>query len=925
MRKYLGFWMMAAALGSAAGCGGSSTKCGDGTTNMKGTCVPDNQCGPGTKADPTSGQCVPDGSVVCTDGTVFDMATGTCAVDPNSCQDGTVLINNQCVDPTKGLTVDIEEAPEPNGLGILEASQNPAGTIALKPIGGPGFIIHGTIAPFQDADGDGQMDPDVDTYLVTVNAAALLHITADGVHGIDAGFVAVAAVGQNDPLASWARFGMNITGDTSKRQIFLPKAGTYAIAVADTRTLFQYSTGGPTNAAPGPGDYYITIDDVAIPTPTMITPASGVATQTGTVAADADVQFFTTTMGSGFNDVLLTSATTQFVPSVVVSDNGDFRAVADQSTDIFGNPVPAEALVGGIQATDQPLIAVDNVYSTAIDPGGNYTLTVTLTDATALSATGATASSPEISNAPQSILDLNEFYYDVTAADEVTGMKLAWNHPVDGVLVDQNLNLFSPFTYDPNQGFVGHTFTGYTGLLRHPAPGRYYFLVYDPNSANAGGNLVATSTHAAVAPTAITEGTQTASTSVGTYGSNPFTYDKGADPWQTFAQATGNAGTVTLSFYDPTTAYGRLDALTMNAGGATTVPGDVTPLFAPALTNNVPQGRVVLADAQNTYFIKGNASNTASTDSYKLTFAKKNYIDLGTVNTGDPAATSTNNAIAASGTVDFFVLTNNAGNLMKFVGTPTTANIALHQLNADESNAVTVDTSALAGAETMTVPAEAQNWVAGSVTAGPLAGSFDLSAVVTAEGTYTAAASAATFTTICSVGTTVTMHDDGSGFGSNDEGLSDPLAVPSGMAFFGATVGQIQISTNGWASFQTNQASAAFSNVDMPTNTDPNAIIAPYWTDLAGVQVCALTAGSTMTIEWRGTSFASGANVAVQAKLNATNGTITFVYDNATNMTDDGSDATVGVEDFSGGAATKVEYDTAGGVSPSTKQTFTPM
>lgn len=896
--------------------------------NSNGTCVPDNTCGPGTTAD-SSGQCVPDGSVVCTDGTKFDMSTGTCVIDPNSCQGDTVLINGACVDPTQGLTVDLEEGAEPNGLGLIETSNNPAGTIALKDVGGPGFVIHGTLAPFQDVDGDGQMDPDVDTYVLTVTAPTLLHMTADGVHGIDAGFIAVAAVDQNDPLANWVRFGMNVTGDTSKRQIFLPAAGTYAIAIADTRTLFQYSTGGPVNAAPGPGDYYITIDQLAIPTPTAVTATGGTATQTGTIAPDADVQFFTTTMGTGFNDVVLDTTSSQMVTSVVVSNNGALSAVGTQDP---STGAPAEAFVGGVLATDTPVIAVDNEYDTGIAPV-DFTLTVNLNNATALSKNGGTATAQEISSNPQSILDLNEFYYDVTAADEATGMRLTWNHPVDGLIVTPDLFMFAPFTFDPSTGApTGATFSGYTGLLRHPAPGRYYFLVYDPNG-NTGDSLVATSTYGALTPTAITEGTATAAVQVGPYNSNPFTYDKGADPWQQFAQTTSNAGNVTLGLYDPATAYGRLDnvSITPPGGAATTVPGDVAPLANPVLPSaGTAVGRIVLADAPTTYFIKANAANAAATDSFALTVSKKDYIDFGTINAGDAAVDKTNNALTAGATVDFFVQTNDAANLLKFVGTPNGGllgpDITLNELNPDESNAVSVNGALGSGAETLVVPAQAAKWVAVSVTgSNATTGAFDLSAVVTTESAYTQSNPSATFTSICTAGTTVVMHDDGSGFGADDEGLSQPMPVPSGFQFFGASVGQIQISTNGWASFQTDQASAQMANADMPNAGVPNAVIAPYWSDLGGVTVCARTSGSTMTIEWQGFSWATFANVSVQAQLNATNNTITFLYDAAGNMDDDGSDATVGVEDFGGAAASKLEYNTAGSITSDQSLRFTPM
>ena len=55
-----------------AGCGDNSRDCGPGTIEEGGACLPAATCGFGTREDADSGQCVPDGSVVCTDGTVFD-------------------------------------------------------------------------------------------------------------------------------------------------------------------------------------------------------------------------------------------------------------------------------------------------------------------------------------------------------------------------------------------------------------------------------------------------------------------------------------------------------------------------------------------------------------------------------------------------------------------------------------------------------------------------------------------------------------------------------------------------------------------------------------------------------------------------------------------------------------------------------------
>ena len=333
-----------------------------GTIDQGGTCVAMAQCGPGTTDDGT-GTCVPDGSIICTDGTMFDPAIGECVIDPGDCQDGTVLIGNQCVDPSKGLVADLEEATEPNGVGVLgEASQTPAGTISLKAIGTqPGFVIHGKLAPFRDLNGDGQPDPDVDTYLVTVTAPTLLHITVDGLHGVTGGFLAgVTGLAVSDPLRFYARLGLNVTGDTSRRQVFLPRAGTYTIAITDTRTLLLVG-GAPS------GEYYATIDQIAMPTATALTGTSPLI-KTGTTTGD--IQAYSFTPGTGTNDIQLAMPSPQAQASAVALVGGAFRAFNDES-----GPNPAHVQLTGLTASQTVTVIVDDVLNYALAPVA-FTLTV---------------------------------------------------------------------------------------------------------------------------------------------------------------------------------------------------------------------------------------------------------------------------------------------------------------------------------------------------------------------------------------------------------------------------------------------------------------------------------------------------------------------------------------------------------------------
>jgi hypothetical protein len=353
------------ALSSAFGCGDNSKECGPGTVDERGRCVPAASCGLGTMRDEETGECVPDGSVVCSDGTVFDSLTGTCKIDPTACQGGTVLIHDACVDPTAGLTIDVLEGPEPNGLGIVEDSLAQAGNITLK-APGETFVVHGVLDPWRDADSDGMLDPDVDTYVVTTSGPVLVRVTADGVNGIAAGFVAVAAVDGNDILASWRRFGIHLVGDASKRELWLPKAGTYRIAIGDTRTLHQYLAGGTVTAAPGgdDGGYYVSITDVGPPQPVTL-PAGTV-----TGASDGEtLRFYAPAAGTGITMAQLTVPSQNVQGALVGMVNDTVRAIADETSQ------PARVMFGGLASGDVSFVVVDHVFDIAPSPAA-FTLSV---------------------------------------------------------------------------------------------------------------------------------------------------------------------------------------------------------------------------------------------------------------------------------------------------------------------------------------------------------------------------------------------------------------------------------------------------------------------------------------------------------------------------------------------------------------------
>ncbi|MBV8756253.1 MAG: hypothetical protein JO257_03190, partial [Deltaproteobacteria bacterium] len=692
-----------------ASCGDNSKLCGSGTRDKDGVCIGGGECGPGTKLDMTTNQCVPDGSMICTDGTVFDPMTNSCKIDPNACQGGTVLVGGQCVDPTGGLTVDLEEGmTEPNGLGLFgETSSNPAGVIQLKPVG-QHFVIHGHIMPFEDNNGDGLNDPDIDSYVVTVTQPTLLNITADGVHGLAAGYVTVDNVASTDPMSPWVRFGINLTGDTSQRQVFLPTAGTYILGVSDTRSLFLQ--GG---AAGGPdAEYYVTVDVLDLPAPTMLT-SNTISDKIG-----SDVIFYTAAMGTGINDVLLDMPQVQANASVLTLSGSALKGFADEGTDLFGNPTPAEMLAGGFTASDTPVIVVDDTYNYAIAPA-DYTLTITTSNAQPLSTTGGTVSEPEQTNTqPASLSDvpkLNQFYFDTDAPDQTIGIKLVWNHPVEGSLLDGNLNSIATFT-----GYAsgGATWTTYTGLLRIKNPGRYYFFVYDPTGTAGTTTLSATSTLTKLTPAPITEGTPTGNVALGTFGSVPLTYAAGTtDPWQLFNAAGVNTGGEIVGWYDPAAAYGRLDTLTASTGN---VGGEPTPIFTHQYTAaGGAIGRILLDDPTQTYFVKVNGVTPAANATVNLSFAKRTIIDLGTIAAAS-SQTATNNPLGGTTTTGYVLFRSTPGDPATITVHPhvVALNTRFTLVNADESAAgPAINTSNTGDDTTSLLPTHA--WTAFEVTAQP--------------------------------------------------------------------------------------------------------------------------------------------------------------------------------------------------------------
>lgn len=874
------------------------------------------ECGPGTHA--VDGVCTPDGTTTCSDGTKLDSSTGTCVVDPNDCQDGTVLVGTQCVDPGH-VTADVEEAAEPNGEGLFgEMSNGPAGSITLKPVG-EHFVVHGKIKPFEDADNDGQLDPDIDTYLMSVSGPTLISVSADGLHGLAGGFLSVAAVSSSsDPLANWERIGANLTGDMSKRQVYLPAAGEYAIAVTDSRTLILNDL-APAGAADGQPDfeYYMTVDAMNIPAPTALAVDAGQASSTGTLDPGVP-KFFTVPMGTGFNTVTYDDDSTLVTESLVITNTrGAVLTVKDiENGDPKGDsataPSPATGTGFGLRPTDTTLVVADEVVDYANAPT-NYSLTIAVADAGQLSTTGGDSTVTTDSS------QFTPFYYDVASDNEFTGMNVVFDRAVSGVVVDDNLFIFSYFTYDPLFGFqLGDTFTTYQGVLREQKAGRYYFLVFDPNATTATSTITATSTYAAMTPVAVTEGTTTASQATNTYLTNLFTYDAGTtDPWQQFA-ASHPADS---RFYAPADAYGRLSPFQADATCFDTPQDDFcgqdsAPLWAPTL-DTTPAGRILLDDGTTNYVVLARPSQA-----FTLTFSNQPHTDLAPV--GGGAAVTDHGTYDLTNTSKRYLIKTTAGSPLTISATPNAVTDAvIDTLDNVENVTASINAGGINQAEHLEKLTGAHGWAALELVSNvpAVAQAIDLSVTAAAPITYTKSAGTTAFTDVCATGTTVAMSD-------TDEGMSNAtLSAPAGFALFGIPSPTFNVFANGFLSFDTNLAcpgsTCFFSPEDLPTQGDPTDFIAPFWGDLVVTNVCTKTTGTKVVVQWDGTPYLETAEVHFQAILDGSNNTIELVYAATHDAANDGSEDTIGLDSAESATAFKVGY-LQSVVTPATSILLTP-
>jgi hypothetical protein len=415
-----------------------------------------------------------------------------------------------------------------------------------------------------------------------------------------------------------------------------------------------------------------------------------------------------------------------------------------------------------------------------------------------------------------------------------------------------------------------------------------------------------TSTVTHVTPTAFTVGTPVEDAQFNDLGAAWYSVDPADLDWLSYtAGATGFDGDVAVDlYYDDAVGIPDFD---FDATGGASLDADGTDLA----------GRVSYADAAD-YLVRvtdgdGGAGAEAT---YDLSFDQRVFIDLGTV-TEDAPINEIDQPIDVVGSSVLYLVRAQAGDEMTVTVTPGDFDASIQWLDRNEVVLENVDGSPLpTGAETLETGLLEEGWVAFRVTNDlGLESTFEIDITVVSRG-YTVTDGTTAYADVCGDANAVDILP-----GNPDDGLSAVQNLPFAFDLHGDdTGGDFVVSTNG--SVQFGASSATFTNAAIPSATDPDGFIAPYWDDLFLAELCVLDEGTdATTVQFVGELFSDGSPVEFQVRINA-DGSFELIYGPGHGPT--GTSATIGSENLAANFGVQVGFNQAGTVEAGSSLLFTP-
>ena len=192
------------------------------------------------------------------------------------------------------------------------------------------------------------------------------------------------------------------------------------------------------------------------------------------------------------------------------------------------------------------------------------------------------------------------------------------------------------------------------------------------------------------------------------------------------------------------------------------------------------------------------------------------------------------------------------------------------------------------------------------------------------ESTWSSVSSATTlppYTCVASPYKWLDATTDGKSLTLSDD-ASASVALPFPFSYDGASVSEVQVSSNGFLRLGKGLATE-FVNVGIPAATQPNGFVAAFWDDLSpqlGGSIYYTTVGTApnrqFVVAWVGVPrySVSGSAVTFEIVLDEASGAITIQYlDTLVGSAtyDNGASATAGVENTNGSEGTQISYNTA--------------
>ncbi|MEE2858433.1 MAG: nidogen-like domain-containing protein, partial [Candidatus Neomarinimicrobiota bacterium] len=142
--------------------------------------------------------------------------------------------------------------------------------------------------------------------------------------------------------------------------------------------------------------------------------------------------------------------------------------------------------------------------------------------------------------------------------------------------------------------------------------------------------------------------------------------------------------------------------------------------------------------------------------------------------------------------------------------------------------------------------------------------------------------------------------------GNGDDSNEGPFELGFPFYFYGNEYNSVRVSTNGFLSFTSTATS--YTNQSIPSNGDPNALLAPFWDDLnpsSGGQMYYFSWGDHFVVQWDEVPLYSGGGSETFQVVLYADGRILFNYKTVTAV--DG--CTVGIENESGTDGLQVVFN----------------